>query len=356
MIQSISVRNFLSHQNTKVEFSPGLNVLIGESKAGKSALIQAIRWTVYNRPGGDMIRSNWGGTTSVTLKVDNNRIQRIKSNKINEYRLNTNQPLQSFKSGVPEQISQVLNMGEVNISSSLRQQFDPHFLLSWTPGDVAKHYNRIAHLDQFDTSRKNITSWIDSIKKDKKSQETEKEQLEENLKKYETLPEIEEKIENLEKKEKKVEKLNQDLENLAEIIEIIESVQKEIKEKSQIIKVEKKVNQLISLVDEQNKLGDQTGELYDVIETIESMQKEIKEINAIISDEKRIDHLIGLIEERDRIEQNMDDLEDFVENIQETEKDRKYWEDKLKENKENFHQVAPEICPLCGGSGKLKNK
>lgn len=70
-IKRIRIENFQSHKDTELSFSDGLNVIVGPSDQGKSAIIRAIKWVLYNEPRGtDFIRQ---GTNSarVTLELSN---------------------------------------------------------------------------------------------------------------------------------------------------------------------------------------------------------------------------------------------------------------------------------------------
>ena len=67
MIQSLALKNFQSHKDTLIKFDPGVNVIVGSTDSGKSAIIRALRWLVWNRPIGDKMRSNWGGETEVII-------------------------------------------------------------------------------------------------------------------------------------------------------------------------------------------------------------------------------------------------------------------------------------------------
>jgi len=129
MIQNLTIRNFLSHKNSKFKFHRGVNVIVGETKAGKSAVIRALDWVKDNRPTGNTFRSNWGGTTAVSLNTEQDTVKRIKSEKINEYRLNTNEPYQA-RTDVPEEVQKALRLNEINVET----QFESHFLLSQSPG------------------------------------------------------------------------------------------------------------------------------------------------------------------------------------------------------------------------------
>ena len=49
MIKSIEMINFLSHSNTKIDFTDGLNVFVGRNGAGKSSVIDAINYALYSK-------------------------------------------------------------------------------------------------------------------------------------------------------------------------------------------------------------------------------------------------------------------------------------------------------------------
>ena len=49
MLESIELKNFLSHANTKITFDEGVNVFIGKNGAGKSSVIDAITYVLYGK-------------------------------------------------------------------------------------------------------------------------------------------------------------------------------------------------------------------------------------------------------------------------------------------------------------------
>jgi len=87
MIQQLSIANFQSHKDTTLAFDPGLNVIVGPTDCGKTAVIRALRWLIWNRPMGEAFRSTWGGDTEVEITTDDERrwvIRRAKGSN-NEY-------------------------------------------------------------------------------------------------------------------------------------------------------------------------------------------------------------------------------------------------------------------------------
>src|SRR5690348_10718466 len=56
MLQTLSIRNFAIIDRLDIEFGPGLNVLTGETGAGKSIIIGALNVILGGRAGAEMVR------------------------------------------------------------------------------------------------------------------------------------------------------------------------------------------------------------------------------------------------------------------------------------------------------------
>ena len=154
MIKTLEINNFQSHKKTLLNFHPGVNVIIGTSDSGKSAVLRALRWVCTGIPRGDGFRSHWGGDTEVSLETDNCIVTRGKTNADNVYLLNEETEFRAFGTEVPEEITAALNLDE---SVNLQKQLDQPYLISETPGAVAQHFNRMAHLEKIDIGLKKCT-------------------------------------------------------------------------------------------------------------------------------------------------------------------------------------------------------
>jgi exonuclease SbcC len=122
MIKALFIRNFQSHKNSNLEFVPGVNVIVGLSSSGKSAILRALRWLIWNRPLGNEFRSNWGGVTHVEAHLGfhsghSDKVSRIKDK--DEVYFGNKIEHKAFRSEVPEEVQKIFNIGEIN----LQQQF-----------------------------------------------------------------------------------------------------------------------------------------------------------------------------------------------------------------------------------------
>ena len=46
MIDKIKIENIQSHKNTELNLSNGINVIVGSSNNGKSAILRALYWAI----------------------------------------------------------------------------------------------------------------------------------------------------------------------------------------------------------------------------------------------------------------------------------------------------------------------
>ena len=67
MLSELHIKNIAVIEEASIEFEPGLNVLTGETGAGKSIVIDALGAVIGTRVGRDMLRtgSDKGSVTAV---------------------------------------------------------------------------------------------------------------------------------------------------------------------------------------------------------------------------------------------------------------------------------------------------
>jgi DNA repair exonuclease SbcCD ATPase subunit len=187
VLQSIRLQNFQSHQETTIDFDKGITVLTGVSSAGKSAIMRAFGWVDENRPLGNEFISYWNRkadgspveASSVQVVADNGEVTRIKTGKLNGYTVK-GEPLSTVGTDVPDDVFNVLRMSDLNVA----RQLDPHFMLSLSPGEVARYLNKLVNLDKIDE----VLAKADSEQREtKRTAETLKKEIDESTTVVESL-------------------------------------------------------------------------------------------------------------------------------------------------------------------------
>ena len=351
MINKLHIKNFQSHKDSVLNFDKGVNLIVGTSDSGKTAIIRALRLVAWNRPTGDEYRSHWAGKapTVVELQTDSGNITRTKGNSENRYELNGSE-FNAFGTDVPKEISDVLNLNEIN----LQKQLDAPFLLSETPGEVAQHFNKIAHLDQIDTGLKKIQSAIRTIETDVKSGKTRLESFEKEIEKYDFIDKLEVDLEVLADVEKDLEKAYANKSKLTSLCDSIKNVSASIEKGSTILVIEPVVTDLLAEIDTIEALIEQGNNLLTLINRIKDIEADIQDAKTIAGAEAQIASTMLLIKERKEEYIQLSHLGDLVFKIKRIEIAVLDAQTKCKAAEAEFHTAMPTECPLCGTVIKKK--
>jgi exonuclease SbcC len=344
MINQIQIKNFQSHKDTILTFSPGVNVITGSSDHGKSAIIKALRWLIWNKPSGDDFRSHWGGDTEVTAKLEDGVVvSRIKKGSENLYKVD-NLSFTAFGASVPEEVEKILNLTDIN----LQQQLNLPFLLTETPGNVAKHFNRVAKIDKINKTEKKINSEISQINLTIGKHEDDIQKYELELKELPNLEKIEIKLEKIEKMERKRNTLSKNISDLRVLIRHIDIVDSEIIEDSKLLTFEKKIDQLIAKTNERDSIEDDMSRLDSLMTDIRETDFKTSQFNRKTQHEGQVNNILIKIEKRRIITANVKTLQIVVDKIY-------YSDKKLVKTKENvvtmevrFKEEMGDVCVLCG--------
>jgi len=205
-IEKVLIDNFQSHENTELAFHDGLNVIVGPSDHGKSAIIRAIRWVLYNEPrGSDFIRQG-ANFARVTLWLSTGYvITRERTSSKNRYILadkdgNTN-IYEGFGNEVPQEIvnahgiPKVILDTDLNSSINIGNQLEGPFLISESGAVRAKAIGRLTGLHIIDKAIRDSATDLRRENQTKDRIEKELDDVNEKLKEYKYLDELEEKIE-----------------------------------------------------------------------------------------------------------------------------------------------------------------
>ena len=208
-LDSITIENFQSHERTVLDLSHGLNVITGPSDNGKSAIIRAIKWALYNEPRGTEFIRHGSPFARVSLKFDNGvTIVRERSQSKNRYSVidkeGNSTVFEGFGNGIPSEILNAHGISKVFLDAdnstclNIGEQLEGPFLLSESGATRAKALGRLIGLHVIDKSIKDCV-----LDQRRESQNTDRlkhelEAVTSNLVNFEALEQLKGNIDNVE--------------------------------------------------------------------------------------------------------------------------------------------------------------
>lgn len=346
MIERLQLSNYQSHKDSTLELVPGINCIIGPSNQGKTAVLRAVRWVWTNRPRGTAHVSHWAWdkkgnqaeSCQVSLLLSGGKVTRFRDKDKNAYRVNGKE-LEAVKSDVPEQVADAFNWGQVNF----QQQMDAPFLLSSSPGEVARFFNLIVDLSDIDQMLKAAESDRRQTARKTKEQEAEKEEKEKELSALDWIEEAE----ALE----------------AEAQGLIEKVEDKGKEKEEL---GSKISAVIQAKEKLDALPDIPEGLENRLAELEKMTEQAEEKRVAVGELAKETHKLRLYQKeagRDYspIKKAMDAYSETEQDLYDTKQDisdisrffrqsADYMEKIQKRGKEvrELRKKLPDVCPTCG--------
>lgn len=293
MIKELHIKNFQSHHDTKLEFSPGVNVIVGRSESGKTAILRALRLLCMNKPNGVGYYSNntKEKSTIITAVFDKFKvsIEKIISNTKNGKKLKSaiyqigNEKFESFGVNVPDIVLNSINMSDIN----WQFQHDRSFLIQETPGEIGKRINEIIDIDKIDKWLHSLNSDIRKNNNEFSFLEKEHKKILQDVKKFDKVGRLKNYLKRIEVNENKIVELSELIEtkmeydNLLLKTEHFESAKKRIKSLHQeligIINQIKSNNEKISIAEEFLSICEQKQ--FYVYKLAES-KKQLEDINS----------------------------------------------------------------------------
>lgn len=394
MIKQIKINNFQSHKKAELVLTPGVNVIVGSSDSGKSALIRGLRWLLYGQPRGDAFRSWWGGDTSVEIITDTASVKRIKKNNDDVYIINTetieNSEFRAFRNDVPDEVASVLNMEDINI----QRQLDPPFLIKNSPGEVAQHFNRMARLEKIDTGLKNVQSLIREAEQSTKAKDIELTNVQVKVETYSYIEAVETIITEIETLTNEKQKLIDEITDITDICSEVTSIRKQIKETNELLQAEPIINQIeqlhteiketklkqsnirqiitdlteindeiktielilpaetlineiMELMAEKKEQVKRTNQLIEITDGIIDLQDKIKKANKFVAAEQPINDVLKLMQSLEPEKIKVKELKTIVLDYKETLDDIEFQKKQLEQLENEWAKNTPDLCPLC---------
>ena len=164
MFKKLALRNFQKHTDFTIDLEP-ITTIVGESDAGKSSVIRALRWLCFNDSQGNAFFHSGTDSCAVKLRVDDIVVTRSKG-KENKYVLKQDGVPEEFKAinrDVPLDIQRQL---EVFAELNFQSQHDAPFWLCKSAGQLTKELNDIVDMQLMSAVQTTAKSKVQETERD----------------------------------------------------------------------------------------------------------------------------------------------------------------------------------------------
>lgn len=277
MLKNITIQNFKTHKKTKLDFVDGINVIYGLGLSGKSNILKALNWIVFNRPSGFRFHSHFATPeepTQVSVLLDDKEIISIKGFKDTVYKIN-GENFRSFGTSLPIPVVKAFDLSQINFAN----QLDPPFLVTNTPGEIGKIFNQLTKAEQVDKWISSLTTKINEANTVLKIKNKEKDEAEIQLKKLAVVDQIEPLMNRYIKYTERSQSLLETIEYTEELQNEILNIQSWIKS----IKI-KKIESLFSDLCDAFEGIKKHNEVIKMLEELSIKEKQISKLKVVVNE------------------------------------------------------------------------
>lgn len=211
-ITKLTIENFQSHQKTVIYLATNgqLTVITGPSDSGKTVILRALRWLLYNEPQGtDFIRVGASFARVTAEFASGHTVIRERTKATNRYKIiapGTSEPqvFEGFGISVPVEVQEItgvrpVQIGDLTLNLNMAEQLAGPFLgSSISAGARAKVLGKLAGTEEIDYAAKQLGTDLFRRSQDEKRLTAEVSELEAKIREYDWLPAMKAKIEALE--------------------------------------------------------------------------------------------------------------------------------------------------------------
>lgn len=268
MLKKLTLKNFQGHKDSTVVFSPRITGIIGLSLSGKSSLVRSIKWAKDNRPLKFRFHSHFakkGEKTEAILEFSDTTITTSKTTKTHIYQIDDDEPLRKFGKTVPVEVSEALNLEDINI----QYEWDNPFLIRGSHPEIARAISKAVNTDLIEKAVNLIRKEKNILIHERRFTKKEVEEKEVRLEKLAALDKIAPLVKQAKSFGRKIDKLGTEFDSLEKLKININDIEVKISKTKKILKAK-------PLLDEAEDIDAQ-------IENLRTEQKDLEQIEAITS-------------------------------------------------------------------------
>lgn len=346
MIRRLKIKQFQIHRQKELEFTNGVNVIIGETNQGKSAIIRALYLLLENQPrAAEKIFHRKGAKLPLEIELEDIHGNIIKRKK-KKYSLNGVE-YKAFNNEVPAPIRELFPLKEIN----WHKQLDPHFLILSTPGAAAKVLSASTGLEEQEVIVKEIKNRLSECKSEIKRLTINNQEAKDKMKQLRPIVKFMMRAKSIKEKEKKLNKAQEDKSSLEALLATLVVCEKKIKV-ADVGKHLSNISKILALLAGLEKKEEQVQLLVDMLQKVEDDGHIAEEkLNSYI---KTINDILNQLETLTENEVSFTSLQKILVELKTTDKEQKDKSSKLKEKEEEFKSLLNKlkICPYCESSIK----
>lgn len=336
-ITKVIIENFQSHANTTVDFKD-FNAIVGPSDNGKTAIIRAIIWALYNTPSGDSFIRKGESKCQVTILFnDGSSLVKTRTSKTHSYDLYSpgSEPihLEAFGTGPVDDVVMFHRMGFVDFlgekqSLNICKQLDSPFFLGESPVTKAIIIGKLGNTEVIDKAIKNNASEMREVKSQEKVYKAQLKEVNQELKELKNLDKMEKAIEFAKVKLDKVKTLESKVINVIDISRKLKDKMEQVSRLESAIVPDEDITKIISDLEDLIKLENNISNIKNISRKIKEEEKRIESLKTLCNiDTALISEVINSLDElcentrllnsRKRISNKLNTLESNLINIKE---------------------------------------
>lgn len=409
--KNLTIENFQSHEHTSIDFDDNFTVIVGASDQGKSAIIRALKWVLFNEPQGEEFIRVGASEVRVALTLDDGTIIIRERGRKNRYILRQGENeyvFESFGRGVPREILNAHGIKSVKLDEnlslrlSLSEQLDGPFLLSESKPTKAKTIGYLSGVNIIDKAIRDVSLEIRQKAAEEKNKREGIARITEELKNFDDLnmlegllPRLKTKYDEAVKLKDKLEKLKVSAEKLSktegrmeqdkriadglkdfperEIAELddifkkygslsrnhnrLKEIQKRVTLSNAIINKTEGITELyerandLDIVSRRlNSLEDCNAKLKGINDKAKNCEALVKELTACEQGSEHLDEVRSIVSKLARIRVYFDKLTVIDKKIRETEIKQKKAQSEKEKHLQDYGKILKDIgkCPVCG--------
>jgi len=353
MIKTITLRNFQIHKYKKFDFDKGFNVILGENDRGKSSIIRALHWIIYNKPSGNwMCKIDDDGellTTSVKIVSSNGDVViRKKGPEVNRYIVNGD-AFNNFGFDVPKSVKDILgidflNLNGINVSPNVSMDYDLPFMIFEKNTTKAALINNLTGIDLVEKAKKSFNR---DILNNSKMISFYKTELDKNEKELKTLPyiaDIKEDCLDIEIKFIEYESENERLSNLKIFENSLNRLNKDLNSINHKEDILSSMHRVDMILKEYKKDKDTVLKLSDFKTNLNFYEKSCDDCVLSVD----LDIVKAKLKDNQFMEEKIADLAQIKKDLDNYLEIIKKYDNILKGIKKEYNKLKGKACPLCG--------